>query len=60
MDKKYKKIGASVALTVGVGVAIGGSMGSYLMGMIICFPLGVALYLRQVDKKTNENRPKPN
>ena len=39
-----KAFSAAVALTVGVGLAIGGSVGNYLVGIIIALPVGVAMY----------------
>lgn len=49
--KSNRLLAASVALTVGVGIAIGGSIGSYLIGILICIPLGVALLKNGVKAK---------
>lgn len=50
--KKFTRknnFGAAIAITIGVGLALGASLDSYLIGIIIMLPLGIALYH---DQKT--------
>lgn len=37
------KTGAAIALVIGVGIAIGASIGSYIVGIIVMLPLGIAM-----------------
>lgn len=39
-----KALLASISLVVGVGLAISGSVGSYIVGIFIMLPIGIALY----------------
>jgi len=41
-----QKLGASIAITVGFGLALGNATGNNFVGFIIAFPIGVALYLQ--------------
>lgn len=43
----------AVAFTVGVGLAIGASIGNYIVGLLIAFPLGAATYFEKANKKNN-------
>ena len=42
LDNKKTK-SAALALVVGVGVAIGGSIGNTLVGILLMMPIGIAL-----------------
>ena len=39
-------IGIAIALVIGVGIAIGASFGSYIVGIAVMLPLGIAIIKR--------------
>jgi hypothetical protein len=45
-----KTLSASTAIVICAGIAIGGSIGSYILGIVIMLPIGIALYKTQNDK----------
>jgi hypothetical protein len=45
-----KTLSVSTAIVICVGIAIGGSIGSYILGIVIMLPIGIALYKTQNDK----------
>ena len=50
-QKNHKQaLGVSIAIVVGVGLALGSSMGNYLTGTILAFPIGIALYYYKLKK----------
>jgi Na+/H+ antiporter NhaC len=45
-----KALSASIAIVICTGIAIGGSIGSYILGIVIMLPLGIAMYKAHNDK----------
>ena len=47
------RISAAIALVIGVGVAIGGSIESYIVGIAVMLPLGIAMVKGSYRNKIN-------